>query len=121
MTLLEIGPERIRDPDFGIRDLPQKKITHPQLAACPNQQIGIKPTRSTEESDILYFTDAPIPGSGCSAVGQEKIHRVNNFRAPTLTQSEAEDHPRIALRRSRRNCRRGQSSFAQRRKSRSRE
>src|SRR2546423_523375 len=42
MAAAEVGPQRLGDPDFGVRNLPQQEIADAHLAARPNQQIGIR-------------------------------------------------------------------------------
>src|SRR5262245_66005453 len=37
----EVRPERRRDPELCVGDLPQKEVRDPHLAARPDQQIGI--------------------------------------------------------------------------------
>src|SRR5213594_1251105 len=41
LTFAEIGPERLRHPDLGVSDLPQKEVADPQLAAGPDEKIRI--------------------------------------------------------------------------------
>src|SRR5688572_8883629 len=42
MVSSKIGPERFRDVDFRVSDLPEKKVTDPKLAARSNQQVGFR-------------------------------------------------------------------------------
>src|SRR2546425_6393247 len=49
MAPAEVGPERLGDPDLGIRDLPEQKVAHAHLAARADQQIGIGLPGGVEE------------------------------------------------------------------------
>src|SRR5688572_5777250 len=46
----EVGPQVIGDPDLGVGDLPEQKVTDAHLAARPDQQIGIGLARGVEEA-----------------------------------------------------------------------
>ena len=41
-SMVEIGPQTIGEVKFGVRQLPQQKITDPFLAARPDKQIGFR-------------------------------------------------------------------------------
>src|SRR5438552_17868956 len=41
MAAAKIGPEHFRDVDLRVRDLPQQKVRHAQLAAGADEKIGI--------------------------------------------------------------------------------
>src|SRR5437667_10449505 len=36
----EVGPQRIRDPELGVCELPEQEIRDAQLSARPDQEIG---------------------------------------------------------------------------------
>src|SRR5437660_12512869 len=49
MPAAEVGPQRLGDPDLGIRDLPEQEIADAHLAARTDQQIGIGLAAGVEE------------------------------------------------------------------------
>src|SRR5262249_60100421 len=44
----EVGPENVRDPDLGVRDLPQQEVRDPHLAARADEEVGIGLARRVE-------------------------------------------------------------------------
>src|SRR5438309_4744353 len=41
LTLAEVGPQRVRDVDLGVGELPEEEVAESHLAARPDEEIGI--------------------------------------------------------------------------------
>src|SRR5688572_7051834 len=46
----EVGPQRVGDVDFGVRDLPQQVVAHPHFAARADHQIRVGLPRGVEKA-----------------------------------------------------------------------
>src|SRR5262245_20917764 len=57
MTLPEVAPQRLGDPDLCVGDLPEQEIAHSHFAARPNEQIGIWLTGGIEEARKARFVE----------------------------------------------------------------
>src|SRR3989338_3584129 len=64
----EVGPERFRDPDLGVGDLPEKEVADAQLPGRADQQIRIGLAGGVEEGRELRLVHrrarAAAPGAG---------------------------------------------------------
>src|SRR5205809_457460 len=98
MPLFKVRPHGLRHPNLGIGDLPQEKITDSQFTAGSNQQIGIRLAGSVKILSEMLFGDAAVIGGGLSAIAQETINGIDNFRPAAITQSNIENHSAIAAR-----------------------
>src|SRR6266850_1535664 len=93
MAAAEVGPERLGDPDLGIRDLPQQEVAHAHLAARANQQIGIRLPRRVEE-----VAEAPLVEIvGVDAGGQHALRRVEDLGAAAVVERDVEQHAGVVL------------------------
>src|SRR5512147_170933 len=54
----EIGPERVGDPELGVRRLPEEEVRDAELPARPDEEIGIGETVGVELVLDERFVDA---------------------------------------------------------------
>jgi len=54
---IEIRPERFRDKDFRVGNLPEQKIADAHFPAGANQEIGIGKVGGVEMSGEIFFGD----------------------------------------------------------------
>src|SRR5262245_5201001 len=55
VLLAEVRPQRVGDPDLGIRDLTQQEVADAHLAARPDQEIRIRLTGGVEKVPEVLF------------------------------------------------------------------
>src|SRR5262245_30477563 len=87
----EIGPERFRDPDFGVRDLPEQEVAHAHLAARADEQVGIGLVRRIEELAEALLVEI-VRGD---ARRQHAPRRVDDLGAPAVVQRDVEQHAAV--------------------------
>ena len=91
MPAAEVGPQRFRDPDFGIGNLPQEKIADAHLAARPDQQIGIGLAGCVEELAEPAFVQIVRVHAG----GDQTLGCVHDFRPAAVIQRDVEQQARV--------------------------
>src|SRR5947209_867945 len=93
---VEIGPQCVRHPDFGIGDLPEKKVADAEFSARADQEIGIRKAGGIKIITEFLFRDRC---SGLlSSVGQNPVHGVDDFCTTTVIEGETEDHSAVVCR-----------------------
>src|SRR5689334_23497577 len=84
----EIGPERRRDPELRVGDLPQEEVRDPHLAARADQEIGIGNVGGVERLGDVLLRDV----LGLELAGQdlprERAERVDQL----VTRAVVERH-----------------------------
>src|SRR6266481_7190684 len=91
---VEIGPERFRDEDLGVGDLPEQKIAYAHFPARANEEIRVRQTVCIHVPGQQLFRDrrpASVPVLLC----QDGIHGIDDFRAPAVIQGHAQHHAGI--------------------------
>src|SRR5204862_6472993 len=58
VALPEIGPQRVGDPQLGVRELPEHEVREPHLAARPDQEIRIRQAGRVEVAREELVVDA---------------------------------------------------------------
>src|SRR5207245_11160805 len=98
MPLVEVGPKRVCDPDFRVGDLPEKKVTDPELATGSNQQIRVRQPRCIKVRCKFIFLNTAVFRSRPPAVSQNPIYRVNDLRTAAVIQSHTEHYSLVTPR-----------------------
>src|SRR5215208_6604226 len=55
----EVGPQRVDEHELGVRELPEEEVRDPELAARPDQQVGIGKVRRMEVRRDHVLVDLP--------------------------------------------------------------
>src|SRR5206468_4939868 len=91
MLAPEIRPICGSDPDFGIGDLPEKKVADAHFPAGADQQIGIRDARGVEKPRNRLFADrSPVPV--VVELGMEAVKCVHELRAPAVIEGDVQNH-----------------------------
>ena len=97
----KVGPERRRDPELGVRDLPEQEIADPHLARGADQEVGIAHPVGVEirgEKRLVHLirVDAARPH-----VFGEPPGGVADLGPAAVIDRQAEDHPVVRRRHAR--------------------
>ena len=92
MAAAEVGPERVGDPDLGVRDLPEQEVADAHLAARADQQIGIGLAGGVEE-----LAEAPLVEIVGRDAGRDRAARgVDDLGAAAVVERDVEQHAGVA-------------------------
>src|SRR5215470_4332588 len=89
----EIGPQRRRDPQLGVRDLPQEEVRDPHLAARANEQIGIRNPTGVEGAADVGLRDVLGIQLARADLAGEHAKRVEQLVASAIVEGEHQVEP----------------------------
>src|SRR5450759_1335831 len=92
MALAEVGPERGRDPDLAVGDLPEEEVRDAHFAARADEKIRVgQPGRAEARSESLLVDLLGGEPSRAHVMG-EGAAGVHDLRAAAVVQSDVERH-----------------------------
>jgi len=92
---IEIRPESFGDEDFGVGNLPEKKIADAHFATGADKKIRVGKIGGVEVPRELFLGDG-LRGPVAIAFGKDGVHGVDDFGAAAVIEGDREDHPSIA-------------------------
>ena len=88
---VEIGPQRLSDENFSVRDLPQQEIADAHFAAGADEKIGIGKVGGVEVACQIFLGDR-LGRLMAVARGEDCVHGIDNFCTATIVQRDVQDH-----------------------------
>ncbi len=88
----KLRPTFVGDPNFGVANLPQQKITDPHFARRADQKIGIVAPRCVEmcrNQTLINLLGGNFTGGDFFT---NRLHSVNNLRAAAVVDREIQPH-----------------------------
>src|SRR5947207_6316229 len=86
----KVGPQGVGDYQFGIRDLPKKKIADAHFATGADKQIRIRKVAGVEVLGKDLFGDVRGIEFSCLYFLSNAAHSLNNLGASAITQRHHE-------------------------------
>src|SRR6185369_17419945 len=98
LQLAEIRPQRLRDVDLRVRELPEEEIADPHLPARPDEEIGIGDTGGAERGGDEVLIDLLGVEVAATHAPRDRPHGVGQLLAPAVAHREDHRHPGVVLR-----------------------
>ena len=94
MPAAEVRPERVRHPDFGVRNLPEQEIADAHFAARADQEIGIGLAGGVEKLAELALVEICRRDAG----RHRAACRIDDLGAAAVVEGDVEEHARVLRR-----------------------